>query len=171
MHTGQQPGPATGARRCSNCRCLPPAFREQFGEHAAQLGEIAAAGTQQGEEVVDGTGSENPGTAQVEADAVDLVPVGGIEQQVAGQLPRRALRHLRQRAAGALENDQQAVGEVGAGSDLDAGERRSAHAVRRLCAGTQGGERTVSGQVELGGDVGDEVAVRELKERGRRGRR
>ncbi|MFF3265344.1 hypothetical protein ACFYWO_40060, partial [Streptomyces sp. NPDC002932] len=181
VHTGQQPGPAAGARRSSSCRTpdalglilhakvpgvgLAPASREKLPEHAAQLSEVAAAGTQQGEEVLDGPGRENPGAGQVETDRVDPVPVGGIEQQVAGQLPRRALRHLRQRAAGALEVEEQAVDdEVGVGSDLGAGERRPTDAVIGPGAGAQNLQGAVGGCVELVGDVGHQVAVRELQQ-------
>jgi hypothetical protein len=139
---------------------LAPASGEQFGEHAAQLGEVAAAGAQQGEEVVDGPGGEDPGAGQVEADGVDPVPVGGIEEQVAGQLPRRALRHLRQWAAGALEVEQQAVDDdVGVGRDLGAGERRPADAVLGSGAGAQSFQGAVGGLVELGGDVAGVPAV------------
>jgi hypothetical protein len=124
-----------------------------FGEHATQLGEVAAAGSQQGEEVVDGPGGEDPGAGQVEADGVDPVPVGGIGQQVAGQLPGGALGHLRQRAAGALEVEQQAVDdEVGVGGDLGVGERWPAGAVLGPGAGAQGRQGAVDGLVELGGD-------------------
>ncbi|WP_369228406.1 hypothetical protein AB5J52_47690 [Streptomyces sp. R39] len=38
--------------------CLAPAAGEQFAEHAPQLGEVAAAGAQQGEVVVDGPGGD-----------------------------------------------------------------------------------------------------------------
>ncbi|MFD7054859.1 DUF6431 domain-containing protein [Streptomyces mirabilis] len=144
---------------------LAPASGEQFGEHAAQLGEVAAAGAQQGEVVVDGPGGEDPGAGQVEADGVDPVLVGGIEQQVAGQLPGGALGHLRQRPTGTLEVEQQAVDDdVGVGGDLGAGERRPSDAVPGPGASAQGLKGTVGGLVELGGDVGHQVAVRELQQ-------
>jgi hypothetical protein len=88
----------------------------------------------------------------VETDGVDAVLVGGVEQEVAGQLPGGALGYLRQREAGAFEVEQQSVdGEV-VGVDGD--------------AGAKGLQRAVGGLVESGGDVGHQVAVRELKEPG-----
>ncbi|WP_187281716.1 hypothetical protein [Streptomyces sp. gb1(2016)] len=102
---------------------------------------------------------------QVEADRVDPVLVGGIEEQVAGQLPRCALRHLGQWASGAFEVEEQAVDdEVGVGGGLGAGERRPTGAVLWSGAGAQSVQGVVGGGVELVGDVGDQVAVREFQQ-------
>lgn len=68
---------------------LAAAAGQEFGEHRTQLGKVAAAGAQQGEEIFDGPEGENVGAGRVEADGVDPVSVGSIEQEVTSDLSQR----------------------------------------------------------------------------------
>lgn len=45
---------------------------EQFAEDGAQLGEVAAAGAEEVEELFDGPGGEDAGAGEVEADGVSI---------------------------------------------------------------------------------------------------
>ncbi|MGW1848936.1 hypothetical protein [Streptomyces sp. NPDC001966] len=134
------------------------------------LGEVAAAGSEQVMEVFDRPDGEDAGAGEVEADGVDPVDVGGIEEEVSGELPGGALGHLFERVAGALEVEQQAVDdEVGIGCDAGAGERRAAVAVLGPGPGPYVLKGAVGGLVELVDDVVDHVGVRELKQAGEGG--
>ncbi|MFD5722716.1 hypothetical protein [Streptomyces sp. NPDC127036] len=64
---------------------------QQLVEDRAHSSQVTAAGAEQCEEVVDGPGREDSGAGEAEADRVDPVPVGGVEEQVAGELPGGAL--------------------------------------------------------------------------------
>ncbi|MFD4863365.1 hypothetical protein ACFWM9_45295, partial [Streptomyces atratus] len=60
---------------------------EEFGEDGAQRSEVAAAGAKEVEVVLHRPGGQDGGTGEVEADGVDPVVVGGVEQEVAEELP------------------------------------------------------------------------------------
>lgn len=55
---------------------------QQAGEGGAQLGQVAAAGAQQGQVVLDRPGDQGVGAGHVEPDGVDGVGVGEVEQDV-----------------------------------------------------------------------------------------
>lgn len=59
---------------------------EESGKHAAQPGEVAGAGAEQVKEVFDGPGGEDAGAGEVEAEGAAPVSVGGVEEEVAGEL-------------------------------------------------------------------------------------
>ncbi|WP_327341153.1 hypothetical protein [Streptomyces europaeiscabiei] len=83
---------------------------EQLGERAAEDGDVAAAGPEQLQVLLHRPAGERAGTREVQADGVDPVLVGGVEQQVADQLPRFGLAE-RAGVPGALEVEKQSVDE------------------------------------------------------------
>lgn len=64
-----------------------PAAGEEFGEYGAQRSKLAAAGAREVEVVLHRPGGQDGGAGEVEADGVDPVVVGGVEQEVAEELP------------------------------------------------------------------------------------
>ncbi|MCX4403402.1 MULTISPECIES: DUF1707 domain-containing protein [unclassified Streptomyces] len=104
MHTWQWPGSATGARRRSSRTVfllllarfvVDRAAFEQLGERASEDGDVTAAGTEQLQVLLHRPAGEHAGARQVQADGVDPVLIGDVEQQVADQQPRFGLRRVR----------------------------------------------------------------------------
>ncbi len=139
---------------------------EEFGDDSSQHGQVAAAGAQEAEVFLYGPAGEDAGAGEVEAQGVDPVAVGGVEEEVADQLVRGVLgQSPGEGVLGALEVEQQAVDhEVGVGGDVDAREGGPAGAVLGPGAGAQRLQGAGGGQVELVDDVVDHVLVGELQE-------